>query len=336
MNKNNSRFDIKGCLAGRYQSPGSGTKQSQETVLKDKNFQGSLIMLGEDRTWFLKQIARDTEFLRRNRIVDYSLLVGLQTEFPENKEADLISEKIPSPREDPSQQQQQQNKLEFSERKAIWSSLARLVDDQGREGETERDLIKDDKTRLESRLSNISAIVELLGDGSPVLGNSPARKPVTILKKFLTPKKSGGRSAVLTSTSSTSSTPTNSFQIHPPPSPLSQNSLDTRSPEPRDSTRKNSLAGTFKTIFSSIFQPNARLKIHPETELQQIINSPRQHDNTVICAQTVHDLFEIREVEEREFSLDNWQRYLGERDSNRRILNNQVNALHIVDGIDVR
>ena len=76
MNMNNSRFDIKGCLAGRYQSPGSGTKQSQETVLKDKNFQGSLIMLGEDRTWFLKQIARDTEFLRRNRIVDYSLLVA--------------------------------------------------------------------------------------------------------------------------------------------------------------------------------------------------------------------------------------------------------------------
>ena len=300
-------------------------------MLKDRNFHGSLIMLGDERTWFVKQIARDSEFLRRNRIVDYSLLVGLQTDFPENKEADLATtEKIPSPGDDSSQQH---NRLDLSERKAIWSSLARLVDDQGsgREAETDGDLSKDDKTRLESRLSNISAIVELLGDGSPVLGNSPAKKPLTILKKFLTPRKTAGRSAVLTSTSSTSSTPTNSFQIHPPPSPLSQNSLHTRSPEHTDSPRKNSFAGTFKTIFSSIFQPHARLKIHPEADHQQ-----QQHDNTVICAQTVHDLFEIREVEEREFSLDNWQRYLGDRDSNRRHLNNQVNALHIVDGIDVR
>ena len=294
-------------------------------VLKDKNFQGSMIMLGEDRTWFVKQIARDTEFLRRNRIVDYSLLVGAQTEFPEKEEAELISEKIPSPTED-SSQHQQHNRLDLSERKAIWSSLARLVDDQGgREGETEGD----EKTRLESRLSNISAIVELLGDGSPVLGNSPTRKrDVTILKKFLTPKKSAGRSAVLTSTSSSSSTPTNSFQIHPPPSALSENSLDTA-----ESPRKNSLAGTFKTIFSSIFHPHARLKIHPESVSS---GASVSDSNTVICAQTVHDLFEIREVEETEFRLDNWQRYLGDRDSNRRSLNNQVNALHIVDGIDVR
>ena len=308
-------------------------------VLKDKNFQGSMIMLGEDRTWFVKQIARDTEFLRRNRIVDYSLLVGAQTEFPENKEAELNSEKTPSPAED-SSQQPQHNRLDLSERKAIWSSLARLVDDQGREGETEGDLNKDDMTRLESRLSNLSAIVELLGDGSPVPGNSPAKKPVTILKKFLTPKKSAGRSAVLTSTSSTSSTPTNSFQIHPPPSgsALSQNSLDMKSPPPPDSPRKNSLAGTFKTIFSSIFQPQARLKIHPENVSPgvSVSDSAHHHDNTVICAQTVHDLFEIREVEEKDFRLDNWQQYLGDRDSNRRSLNNQVNALHIVDGIDVR
>ena len=101
-------------------------------VLKDKNFHGSMIMLGEDRTWFVKQIARDTEFLRRNRIVDYSLLVGAQTEFPENKEAELNSEKTPSPAEDFSQQQPH-NRLDLSERKAIWSSLARLVDEQGRE-----------------------------------------------------------------------------------------------------------------------------------------------------------------------------------------------------------
>ena len=299
----NSRYDIKGCLAGRYQSPG-GPENPQKNfqVFKDQNFQGERLVLGEEREWFVRQIARDAEFLRKNKIVDYSLLVGIQRGSRQGKESQSSqtgAENIG-----------QLKRLDSSERKAIWSSLVKLVD----EGDME---VKDDHTgRIESRLSNFSAIVELLGEGSPI--ESPSKKSVTVLKKFLTPKRDKSQSdrVVL---SSSSSTPTNSFQVHP-------------SPERRDSKQ-----GTFKNILSSIFGQQSRHKIHPRSAKQSAVyNSPYHHDNTVITAETVNDMFEIREAEGREFSLDNWQQYLGDRDSNRRNLNNEVNALHIVDGTDAR
>ena len=49
------RFDIKGCLAGRYQAPGALGTQNAE-VFKDKNFLGEQLILGEDRRWFLNQV----------------------------------------------------------------------------------------------------------------------------------------------------------------------------------------------------------------------------------------------------------------------------------------
>ena len=49
------RFDIKGCLAGRYQAPGAMGNEKAE-VFKDRNFLGEHIILGEDRIWFLKQV----------------------------------------------------------------------------------------------------------------------------------------------------------------------------------------------------------------------------------------------------------------------------------------
>ena len=49
------RFDIKGCLAGRYQAPGALGTQNTE-VFKDKNFLGEQLILGEDRRWFLNQV----------------------------------------------------------------------------------------------------------------------------------------------------------------------------------------------------------------------------------------------------------------------------------------
>ena len=48
-------YDIKGCLAGRYQSPGSGGEQ---TVFKDQNFQEEKLDLGQQRDWFIKQVDR--------------------------------------------------------------------------------------------------------------------------------------------------------------------------------------------------------------------------------------------------------------------------------------
>ena len=48
-------YDIKGCLAGRYQAPGSGGEQ---TVFKDQNFQEEKLDLGQQRDWFIKQVDR--------------------------------------------------------------------------------------------------------------------------------------------------------------------------------------------------------------------------------------------------------------------------------------
>ena len=45
-------YDIKGCLAGRYQSPGTGH------IFKDKNFQEEKLDLGQQRDWFIKQVKR--------------------------------------------------------------------------------------------------------------------------------------------------------------------------------------------------------------------------------------------------------------------------------------
>ena len=61
--------------------------------------------------------------------------------------------------------------------------------------------------------------------------------------------------------------------------------------------------------------------------------------NTVVTERMVEDLDSIREVAENVFSLDNWQQCLDSldtRDSNRRNLPDEVNALHILDGIDTR
>ena len=307
----NSRYDIKGCLAGRYQSPGAPENpQKNFQVFKDQNFQGERLVLGEEREWFVRQIARDAEFLRRNKIVDYSLLVGIQRGARQGKERQSS--------QTGGENLGQLKRLDSSERKAIWSSLVRLVD------EGDKEVKDDDRARIESRLSNISAIVELLGEGSPI--ESPSKKSVTVLKKFLTPKRDKSQSdrVVL---SSSSSTPTNSFQVHPSPRP----------PSPASPQRTDSKQGTFKNILSSIFGQQSRHKIHPRSAKESTVyNSPYHHDNTVITAETVNDMFEIREAEGREFSLDNWHRYLGDRDSNRRNLNNEVNALHIVDGTDAR
>ena len=49
-------FDIKGCLAGRYQAPGVMGVHGRPEVFKDKNFLGENLFLGKDRSWFLKQV----------------------------------------------------------------------------------------------------------------------------------------------------------------------------------------------------------------------------------------------------------------------------------------
>ena len=140
------RFDLKGCTAGRYQTPGS------DIVCKDQNFAFERLRLGGDADWFRAQLRRDTEFLRCHGIVDFSLLVGLEPRLgPE-----------PGPRPPgPAPETGRSERLDREERRALWSSLARILESPSGE-----DAILLDGLRLESRLSNMSALVELLGDGS--------------------------------------------------------------------------------------------------------------------------------------------------------------------------
>ncbi|CAB4057170.1 PIP5KL1 [Lepeophtheirus salmonis] len=72
----NRRYDLKGCLAGRFEQVPSGVRRS-EVVFKDKNFYGTGLRLGNQRSWFVEQLSRDVEFLQRLDIMDYSLLVGI-------------------------------------------------------------------------------------------------------------------------------------------------------------------------------------------------------------------------------------------------------------------
>ena len=134
--------------------------------------------LGGEGRWFIGQVWRDTEFLRRHGIVDYSLLVipnpypppgslqvGVQREFsppPSAREASPTSRLEEAPTPAPS------TKMDIQERRALWDSLVKLVEDG--EGEGKDDTLLLERLRMGSRLSNISAIVELLGEQ-----DSPAR-----------------------------------------------------------------------------------------------------------------------------------------------------------------
>ncbi|KAL3871126.1 hypothetical protein ACJMK2_039145 [Sinanodonta woodiana] len=69
------RFDLKGCLCGRYQKPSPPGKKTL-LVLKDQNFIGEKIDLGSQKKWFLHQLKADVDFLYELGVGDYSLLVG--------------------------------------------------------------------------------------------------------------------------------------------------------------------------------------------------------------------------------------------------------------------
>nr|XP_040051174.1 phosphatidylinositol 4-phosphate 5-kinase-like protein 1 [Gasterosteus aculeatus aculeatus] len=71
------RYDIKGCEVGRWTDPDEGGKQTLK-VLKDNNFKGQSIALGQEESWFAGQVKADAAFLQGIRVLDYSLLLALQ------------------------------------------------------------------------------------------------------------------------------------------------------------------------------------------------------------------------------------------------------------------
>ncbi|CAF87033.1 unnamed protein product, partial [Tetraodon nigroviridis] len=118
------RYDIKGCEVSRWTDP-SPEGDQQVVVLKDLNFEGQFITLGEpggpaglglgqggqpqssppvlhrtvprcptgpcpvcagqQRSWLLLQVDIDTTYLQRLNVVDYSLLLGQQTLQPDEQ-----------------------------------------------------------------------------------------------------------------------------------------------------------------------------------------------------------------------------------------------------------
>ncbi|XP_008301804.1 phosphatidylinositol 4-phosphate 5-kinase-like protein 1 isoform X3 [Stegastes partitus] len=73
----NIRYDIKGCEVGRWTNPDKGGKQTIK-VLKDNNFEGQCIELGQEKSWFANQVKVDAAFLRELNVLDYSLLLARQ------------------------------------------------------------------------------------------------------------------------------------------------------------------------------------------------------------------------------------------------------------------
>ncbi|XP_074493274.1 phosphatidylinositol 4-phosphate 5-kinase-like protein 1 [Sebastes fasciatus] len=73
----NIRYDIKGCEVGRYTNPDTGGKQIIK-VLKDNNFEGQSIALGQEKSWFANQVKVDAAFLQGLNVLDYSVLLAHQ------------------------------------------------------------------------------------------------------------------------------------------------------------------------------------------------------------------------------------------------------------------
>lgn len=247
---------------------------------------------------------RDTQFLAQHNIVDYSMLIGLQRDVAQSHKNSIVSISDPARRH---------KKLNTSEREAIWSSLVKLVEEPPES--------QNDRLGLESRMSNVSALIELLGDGSPQTSPSKSSlnasgRSFTVLKKYLTPrKKSLGLGAM-----SSSSTPTDSFQVHHPLAAMSQQSLE--SIDVNGSVPSKEQKRPIRKFFSSILRPSSRI-------------FPVEDQNTVINDRTIEDLHHIEEVRENIFSLDSWQEAVGvleSRDSNRRNLPDEINGVHIIDG----
>ncbi|XP_008334094.1 phosphatidylinositol 4-phosphate 5-kinase-like protein 1 [Cynoglossus semilaevis] len=73
----NIRYDVKGCEVGRWTNPDTKGKQIIK-VLKDNNFEGQHIILGQEKPWFVEQVKQDATFLRELNVLDYSLLLACQ------------------------------------------------------------------------------------------------------------------------------------------------------------------------------------------------------------------------------------------------------------------
>jgi len=70
------RYDLKGSWVDR-RTKSYTKKHKKNAIMKDMDLQRVLRLSDEDRASFLAQIKRDSDFLRDNNIMDYSLLLGI-------------------------------------------------------------------------------------------------------------------------------------------------------------------------------------------------------------------------------------------------------------------
>jgi len=221
--------------------------------------------------------------------------------------------------------QSAQAKMDLGERKALWESLVRLVE-EGEAGENGEDAHVLERLGCGSRLSNISAIMEMFGEqgsqGSPArqcqssavsresrVSRTSRTKSIT-LRKFLTPGWRNRGAAT-----PPASTPTDSFQVHPPP----QEDLPFQSPQRRTPATR--------LLDSIIYRHSARVS--------PLVNGsgPPLPQNTVIGPDQVADLHHISSVNGGHFLLESWAE-TGTRYT--RTLSETENAIHVLDGPDTR
>jgi hypothetical protein len=112
-------FDLKGSTANRFVSPQERMAYQEKhgkgkfPTLKDLNFKGSISLPPEMRDELFKQIERDTMFLRKMKIMDYSLLLGVH-------QGELAGDVVPDPEPHNSKFQQCYGGLAAEPLKAVY------------------------------------------------------------------------------------------------------------------------------------------------------------------------------------------------------------------------
>ena len=71
------RYDLKGSVTGRTVGEEQLKNLKPTTILKDLDFHHKLILGPAKRALLFNQLEADCEFLQRQDIMDYSLLLGL-------------------------------------------------------------------------------------------------------------------------------------------------------------------------------------------------------------------------------------------------------------------
>ncbi|WWC57693.1 uncharacterized protein I303_100227 [Kwoniella dejecticola CBS 10117] len=127
-------YDLKGSAFGREYSE-EKAKTNPKAVLKDKNWVNrnrSLELGPEKRALLLEQLRRDMEFLKRVKVMDYSLLVGIHNMERGNRDnlrenqLQMFHPEVPPPRRKPSAIKQSAEASNV--RKAVRRSDPKMLD----------------------------------------------------------------------------------------------------------------------------------------------------------------------------------------------------------------